>query len=117
MNAIQTNRALRSRGIRGFNKVSWEFRAPEIINNDQCFYEDLKTCNISMHDFQQNIEIFVLFRNYGPFKDRMSRDIVDNWISKDMFGPISQKCYDILDAQPDLKEWQVKLKETFITFI
>ena len=117
MNFLQTERALKERNINGFNNVGWEFRAPEVIGNDKIFFNDLIKCNISIEDYENNIAVFVLFRNCSSFKSRMTGKICDSWISKSNFGTISQKCYDILEAQSDLEDWQIKLKEIFKSMI
>jgi hypothetical protein len=117
MNSQQTSRVLKKMNINGFNNVAWEFRAPEVIGNDQIFSNDLITCNITNADYENNIALFVLFRNYGSFKSRMTGKICDSWISKSNFETIAQECYDILEAQSDLEDWQTELKENFKSMV
>ncbi len=117
MNSTQTSRTLKEKGINGFDNVAWEFKAPEVIGNDKIFSNCMVKCNISKKEYEDNIALFVLFRNHNPFKDRMKGKTVDSWLSKDNFQTIAQECYDLLEAQPDLEEWQIQLKDTFRSLI
>lgn len=46
MNSLQTSRVLKEHNINGFNNISWEFRALEVIGNDQILELSLKNAMI-----------------------------------------------------------------------
>lgn len=112
MNITQTSFILKSRGITGFDNVSWNFRAPELIAGDY-FFIDLAKCRITMEDYENNLAVFVLFRYCSNFKKRINGEKIDTWFTKANFGIIAQQCYDILNSLPDLENWQITLEEQF----
>jgi hypothetical protein len=117
MNFGQTSRVLKSRGINGLENMGFKWVSPEayteILWDDNLFFSRLAKCQITMDEYDKNASLFVLFRYSDPFRDRMTGKKSDNWFSKTTFGDIAQECYDILNAQPDLEDWQVKLKDEF----
>ncbi len=96
----------------GFN-ICTSYWAPEVYGDISEFLTTLKQHHLSEKDVENNIAVFVLCENGESFKNRINREINDLWLSKQTFGNIAQDCYDVLNRQNDLEEWQVKLKEIF----
>ena len=114
MNITQTASVLEKKGIHSFRNVGWEFHAPEMISDDGLFFSFIfQKCFLSDKEYEDNKVLFVLFRNRSAFENRIEGRISDSWLSKSTFGVIAKECYDILEAQQDLVEWQIKLKESF----
>ena len=112
MNVVQTGRALKAKGIDGFERGDWEFKAPEVIASDE-FFRLLTWCRISEADYRANTALFTLFRFKHCFQDRVEGKRVDDWLSGAKFASIAAECCALLEAQPDLTDWQQRLKETF----
>jgi hypothetical protein len=88
--------------------------APEITIDNNLFEESCAIQNYNIWK-NENMPILVLLENYASFKNRIDGVIVDNWLTKETFGPIAENCYDALSQIPNdyLSEWQKKLKEKF----
>ncbi len=82
------------------------FWAPETIESGHYYYK------IPATDEYRDC-VMVLHRNCKAFENRISGEIKDAWLTGETFGPIADKCYDLLSKMEDLNPWQVELKEKF----
>ncbi len=96
----------------GFN-ISTSYWAPEVYDDLSEFITTLKQHHLSEKDAENNIAVFVLCENRESFKKRINGEINDLWLTKQTFNNIAQDCYDVLNRQNDLEDWQIKLRDIF----
>ncbi len=121
MYPIQVLAELRQRGF----KIETCFWAPEKFDNSAEFMLTLTNYRnydgndpfgdlvITQEYIDENPALFVLCENQEPFRKRMTGEIVDNWFIKENFKIIASKCFEILEKQQNLEDWQIKLKYAF----
>lgn len=61
--------------------------------------------------------IIILHRNRKAFKARIRKTIVDDWLTKEKFGSIAQRCIIVLQQFDDLEDWQLGLIDLFKSYI
>ena len=95
-------------------KLDTSFQGPEMI----CDYIQEKRGNLSEYK-DYVLAIRVLYENYKPFRDRVTKVRIDGWLTKDKFKPIAAGCYEILKSMEkelneyQLEDWQIKLMNWF----
>ena len=61
--------------------------------------------------------ITILHQNKEAFKARIRETIVDDWLTKERFGPIAHRCIVVLQQFNNLKDWQLKLIDLLKSYI
>jgi len=65
---------------------------------------------------EKRIEVIVLYENCDGFKKRITGEIQDDWLTKENFEDIAEKCIKILrliNLETNLHDWQLLLIKKF----